>query len=47
MKAPPDVGLIDSADHLSAVDMLSAILDAPNGASSTDTDADDEAPVAE
>jgi len=47
VKAPPDAGLIDSADHLSAVDMLSAILDAPNGASSTDTDIDDEAPVAE
>ena len=47
MKAPPYAGLIDSADHVSAVDMLSAILGAPNAASSTDIDADDEAPVAE
>ena len=44
-KAPPDAGLIDSTDHLSAVDMLSAILDGPAGASSDGTDPADEAAV--
>ena len=45
-KKPPDAGLIDSTDHVSAVDMLSAILDPPAGASSTGVDTDDDAPVA-